>query len=142
MREKSDFLKDVEIAVQGLERQKRENPQEEGEKVYRKFKESDKEAVRLAAALRGFFLREGVSETQREAFGNYIKEQILAASEELIEEEDVEKIAYLEGLGWFDREHLDAFIQIARARQKTAALVWLMHLKDKKYGYSEKSFPI
>ena len=67
MREKSDFLKDVEIAVQGLERQKRENPQEEGEKVYRKFKESDKEAVRLAAALRGFFLREGVSETQREA---------------------------------------------------------------------------
>ena len=49
MREKSDFLKDVEIAVQGMERQKRENPQEEGEKVYRKFKESDKEAVRLAA---------------------------------------------------------------------------------------------
>ena len=47
MREKSDFLKDVEIAVQGLERQKRETPQEEGEKVYRKFKESDKEALLL-----------------------------------------------------------------------------------------------
>ena len=142
MGEISDFRKDVEVVVQALERQKRDDPWEEGEKLYRKYRETKKNAVRLAVALRGFFLKGGVSKEQRDDFGRCIQDWIGPAVQELIEEDAVEKMAYLESLGWFREEQLEIFIRTARERQKTTSLVWLMHLKDKKYGYTEKSFLI
>lgn len=140
MKEKSSFQQDVEVVLQALERQKRDDPWEEGQRLYKKYREAAKEPVRLAAALRGFFLPEGISEEQRKGFGHCLQEQIVPAIQELIEEEDVEKIAYLESLGWICRNDLELLIRTARERQKTASLVWLMHLKDRKYGYEEKTF--
>lgn len=87
----SDFRKDVEVVVQALERQKRDDPWEEGEKLYRKYRETKKNAVRLAVALRGFFLKGGVSKEQRDDFGRCIQDWIVPAVQELIEEDAVEK---------------------------------------------------
>lgn len=140
MREESDFIKDVEVVARVLEMQGKDNPQKEGKKLYRKYKETKNDAVRLAVALRGFFVSEGISQEQREEFGGYIRAQIVPAVLELIEEEDVEKIGTLEEMGWFTGEQVELFIRTARERHKTAALVWLMHLKDKKYGYAEEEF--
>lgn len=130
------------MVLYALELQKKDDIQEEGQKLYRKYKESQKEAIRLAAALRGFFLSNGISKEQRDDFGFYIQTQIVPAVQELIEEEAVERIVYLESRGWFSEELLESFIRIARERHKTNSLVRLMHLKDEKYGYAEKDFLI
>lgn len=143
MGEKNRFQQDVEVVSQALARRAgREDAMEEGRKLYRKFTETKQEPVRLAVALRGFFLEEGVDEESRETFGNYLKGRIRPAVEQLIEEDAVEKIQQLEELGWFGQQHLEGFIKIARERKKSAALVWFLHLKQEKYQYEDKDFSL
>ena len=62
--------------------------------------------------------------------------------EELITEEAIEKMKVLEQLDWFDGEQLEGFIQSARTRGKSASLLWLLHQKDKKYGYQDYDFTL
>ncbi len=143
MSEKNRFQQDVETVAQVLARRAgREDAVLEGQKLYQKFIETKQEPVRLAVALRGFFLEEGVNQEQRDAFGAYLKGRIRPAVEQLIEEEAVEKIQQLEELGWFGEKPLEGFIKIARERKKSAALVWLLHLKQEKYQYQDKDFSL
>ena len=62
--------------------------------------------------------------------------------EKLIEDEDVEKMQLLEEQGWFGEQELEVFLQTARVQKKTAALVWLLQLKDEKYGYKDRDFSL
>ncbi len=143
MSEKNRFQQDVEVVAQALARRAgRKEDAMEGQKLYQKFTETKQEPVRLAVALRGFFLEQGVSEKQREAFGAYLKGRIRPAVEQLIKEEAVEKIQQLEELGWFGEQHLEGFIKIAREQKKSAALVWFLHLKQEKYQYKDKDFSL
>lgn len=115
---------------------------DEQEKLYDKFCTTQQEPVKLAIALRCFFMEQEVEEEQRSAYGQYLRKRIRPAVEQLIEEEGVGQLAYLEARGWIGEELLEGFIRRARERGKTASLVWLLHLKDEKYGYTDKDFSL
>ena len=108
---------------------------------YEKFLETRQEPVRLAAALEGFFLEEAAPE-QKEAYGTYLKKRIRPAMEVLIEEDDAEKMEQLEQMGWLEGVRIEGFLETARKKKKSASLVWLLRLKDKKNGYRDRDFTL
>ncbi len=110
------------------------------ETVYQQFTETKQEALRLSAALTGFFLAEGVTADEREAYAAYLKRRIRPAAEKLIREEDTEKLAVLEAQGWLSKRETEALIAMARRLGKTSSLVWLLHLKNEKYGFQENKY--
>ena len=70
MTELSRFQKDVEVAASALEmRAENEDAKEEAFHLYRKFGSTKQEPLRLAVALRGYFLEEGVEEAERADYG-------------------------------------------------------------------------
>lgn len=72
----------------------------------------------------------------------YLRLRIRPAMEFLIEKEDIQKMEQLEKCGWFSEKELQGFIRTASEQTKLRALVWLLHLKDKKYGYRKKDFSL
>ena len=85
MTELSRFQKDVEVAATALEmRAENEDAKEEAIHLYRKFGSTKQEPLRLAVALRGYFLEEGVEEEERAHYGAYLKKRIRPAVERLI----------------------------------------------------------
>ena len=116
----------------------KDTPEEEAARVWKKFSETRQEPVKMAMALWGYFLKEGISIQQRQEMAAYLKPRVRNAVETLIEEDEPEKIAVLEQAGWFGEKELDDFIRTARERQKLQALVYLMKEKDTRYGYREE----
>ena len=110
MREKSRYQMNVSVVTESLRmRAGKDDPEEEAARVWKKFSETRQEPVKMAMALWGYFLKEGISVQQR-----------------------------LEQAGWFGEKELDDFIRTARERQKLQALVYLMKEKDAHYGYREE----
>ncbi|WP_448782684.1 hypothetical protein [Blautia sp.] len=72
----------------------------------------------------------------------YLKLRIRPAMEFLIEKEDTEGMEQLENCGWFSAKELESFIRCAREKAKLRSLVWLLYLKDRKYGYQKKDFSL
>ena len=119
----------------------RTDKEENESEIFRKFSETGQEKVKLSMALEGFFKESIVSgDEHRKEYGAYIRRRIRPAMECLIENEEVDRMQLLEELGWFGESELEGFLQIARARKKTASLVWLLQLKDEKYGYKDRDF--
>ena len=116
--------------------------EEERDMRYEKFQTTGQERIRLACALEGFFLTNECEEEKKTAYGQYLKRRIRPAMEALIREENVGKMELLESFGWFGAEELENFICTARRERKLESLVWLMRLKDQKYGYKEKKFDL
>lgn len=142
MEEKEKFQRNVEVVSKALKEQAGiRSPEEEAKSLYKKFTGTRQEPVRLAVALRGFFLPRA-GEEEKEAYGKYLKGRIRPAVEALIEEDQAEKLEILESLGWLDGTNIDVFIRIARQRQKNAVLVWLLHLKKEKYGFKDRDFSL
>ena len=143
MKEKNRLLLDVEVVNRALNSQLQgQDAHVQGQQLYKKFSETRQEPVKLAVALRGFFMETGVSSSEKETYGSYLKGRIRPAMEVLIEEENVEKMAMLEERGWFGQPQIEGFIKMAKERQKTSSLVWLLHLKNDKYGYSDYDFSL
>ena len=136
------FQRNVEVVARALQEQAGgREPGEEARKLYQKFSSSKQEPVRLAVALRGFFLPQtGVKE--KEIYEGYLRGRIRPAVETLIEEDQVEKLEIIQALGWLEGINIDRFIQIARQRQKNAALVWFLHLKKEKKGFQDRDFSL
>ena len=72
----------------------------------------------------------------------YLKLRIRSVMELLIENEDTERMEQIEKCGWFSANELENFIRCAQEKAKLRSLVWLLHLKDKKYGYPKKDFSL
>lgn len=143
MREKSRYQMNVAVVTESLRMRKgKDSPDKEAERVWKKFTETRQEPVKMAMALWGFFLKEGISQTQKQELEAYLRMRVRNAVETLIEEDEPEKIAVLEQAGWFGEKELDDFIRTARERQKIQALVYLMKLKDSKYGYQEEELEL
>ena len=106
-----------------------------------KFKTTRQEPVRLAAALEGFF-QEDLGPGERQEYGRYLRRRIRPAMEALIAGEELEKLEALERQGWFGERELEGFLETARRLEKPAALMWLLHLKNQKYGYREEDFSL
>lgn len=109
--------------------------------LYEKFKTTRQEPVRLAAALEGFFQRESDPVQQQECV-RYLKRRIRPAMESLIAGEELEKMAVLEQQGWFGETELEGFLETARRLEKPASVMWLLHLKNEKYGYRDADFSL
>lgn len=143
MDEQEKFRMDVEIVSEALSRRSRaEDAKAEAGKLYEKFCITGQEPVKLAIALRCFFMEQGPEEEQRRAYGEYLRKRIRPTAEQLIEEEGIEQLSCLEQQGWISEALLESFIKRARERGKTASLVWLLHLKNEKYGYRDKDFSL
>lgn len=139
MREKSRYQMNVSVVTESLRlRTGKDTPEAEAARVWKKFSETRQEPVKMAMALWGYFLKEGISVQQRQEMAAYLKPRVRNAVEALIEEDEPEKIAVLEQAGWFGEKELDDFIRTARERQKLQALVYLMKEKDTHYGYREE----
>lgn len=110
--------------------------------LYRKFQTTGQERIRLACALEGFFRGESMGNEEKTAYNQYLKRRIRPAMEALIQEENVSGMELLESQDWFGKEELESFISTARKERKLESLVWLMQLKDRKYGYKEKKFDL
>ena len=108
--------------------------------LYEIFQTTGQERRKLACALEGFFSEEKGKEEEKLAYGQYLRRRIRPAMETLICEENLLKMELLESEGWFGAEELDLFISMARKKRRLESLVWLMQLKDRKYGYKEKNF--
>lgn len=96
----------------------------------------------MPAHWKDFFLANKCEEEKKTAYGQYLKRRIRPAMEALIREENVGKMELLKSFGWFGAEELENFICTARRERKLESLVWLMRLKDQKYGYKEKKFDL
>lgn len=143
MREKSRYQMNVAVVTSSLRmRAGKDSPEEEAARVWKKFSKTQQEPVKMATALWGFFLKEGITEEQRAELAEYLKMRVRNAVETLIEEDEPEKIEVLEKLDWFGQQELEDFIKTARERQKIQALVYLMKLKDSRYGYQEEEFEL
>lgn len=153
--------------------------EQEKEAVYRKFRETKQERLRLEAALKGFFLEENETEaerrrktkretgTEREVeatqemetererkmereteaerrseYGRYLKNRIRPAVEKLIGDNEIEKLQVLEEKGFFGERELEGFLKTAREQNRPAVLLWLLRLKNEKYGYRDRDFSL
>lgn len=114
----------------------------EEQTLYQIFRETGQEARRLDAALKGFFLESCTENDHTQEYGQYLKRRIRPAVEQLIKEEAIEKIQKLESLGWFHENELEGFIQTASRLEKPTSLMWLLHLKNDKYGYHDRDFSL
>lgn len=145
-KDENRFSMDVEVVSQALrQRSGRDSLRQKGQKLYKKFTETRQEPVRLAVALRAFFLDEGVSEEEREEYGAYLQRRFRPVVRQLIQEDGVDRLERLKELGWFEkqgRQQLDDFLKMAREQGKTGALVWLLHVKEELWGYEDKDFEL
>ena len=112
------------------------------ELLYQRFLNTAQEAVRLTAALEGFFSEEDIPENQRDAYAAYLRRRIRPAMERLILENALEKMDALEQRGWFGAREMDAFILQAQLLGKEAAMLWLMRRKGERYGYHDRDFTL
>lgn len=110
--------------------------------LYRKFQTTGQERIRLACALEGFLRGENIGKEEKNAYSQYLRRRIRPAMEALIREENVSGMELLESQEWFGEEELESFISTARKERKLESLVWLMQLKNRKYGYKEKKFDL
>jgi len=110
-------------------------------KLYSRFCSTTQEPVRLAAALRGFFRLSAPSD-QQDVYAAYLRKRIRPAAEAVIVMDDMDALEQMEALGWLDAALTDYFLQLSCHHGKTAAMVWLLHLKNKKYGFQDRSFEL
>ncbi len=108
---------------------------------YQKFITSRQEPLRLSIALDGFF-REDAAAEAREAYGQYLRRRLQPAAAALIEADDTVRLARLAEQGWFTAKQTDDFIRLAREKERTAALVWLLRWKGEHYGFRDKDFSL
>lgn len=102
---------------------------------------NDKKAAEIEHVLQDFF-QEEVEESRKKECEKYLKLRIRPVMENLIEQEDTERIEKLEAYGWFGAAQTDAFIRIAAEKKCLSSLVWLLNLKKQKYGYKDKDFSL
>lgn len=116
--------------------------EKEQDVLYRKFQTTGQERIRLACALEGFFSGADSRMEEKNAYSQYLRRRIRPAMETLILDENVSGMELLESRNWFGEEELESFICTARKERRLESLVWLMQLKDRKYGYKEKLFDL
>lgn len=110
------------------------------ESAFRKFRETGQEKLRLETALEYF---EKETDPQRTGeYEAYLKRRIRPAMEQLIITEDVEKMELLHEKGMFGQKELEVFTDMAEREKKPASLVWLLQLKNRKYGFKQKNFQL
>lgn len=140
MREINRFQRTVSQAAKQIRDGYPNGNDEEVKIVFDRFSQSRQEPFKIAAALYCFFSSGKMKESERRELERFIRMRIRNVVEALIEEDAPEKIEILQGREWFGLIELDSFINIARERRKTQALIYLMTVKNNRYGYREQEW--
>lgn len=111
------------------------------EEAYQAFLRSRQPPTALRLAMEGFFAPD-VPETYRKAYGDYLKKRVRPMVETLIEREDLEKLEVVSQLRWLTPRLVDEFAVLARDRQKSTALIWLLAKKQELYGFAKEGFEL
>lgn len=143
MADKSKLQLDLEVVFAALSKMQETDgtPESEIEKLDAKFLETKQEAVKLAIALKCFFIKD-LDGDRQQRFGKYLKSRLRPAMSQLIEKEELDKIDTLNQLGWIEQGNIDGMIQIAREQGKLSALTYFMQLKNRKFTFSDKDFSL
>lgn len=110
-----------------------------GDALVQKFKTASREDVRLAAALRGYFLPDA-TDAEKALYYPYLVRRIRPAVTVLMEENRVADMEILEKQNLFTPEMVDAFLQTAIEMRRSECIVWLLQRKDDRYGYRDHDF--
>ena len=108
-----------------------------GEALYRKLRSARREDVRLAAAIRGYFYE---GEEYREEYFAYLSRRLRPAAEALIETNRVQELAQLEETGLFTPQLTDDFLRTAITLGRPELIVWLLRLKESRFGFPDRDF--
>jgi len=109
------------------------------EERYLKFTQSRQEPLRLAIALQDYFLPV-CSPEARQAYEAYLRRRIRPAASELVRAEEIDKLEQI--APWLSKELVEELLRMAAKEQRTAALVWLLRLKQEAYGFQAPEFPL
>lgn len=108
---------------------------------YETFLQSKQPPVALQLAMEDFFAPD-LPEEYRKTYGDYLHRRIRPLAEKLIEQEDLDKLEILDQLQWLTPNLVDEFAKMAKDKQKSAALVWLLTKKQETYGFKRESFEL
>lgn len=111
-------------------------------KRYQKFCETRQEPLKLKIALQEYFSEETLEETERKAYGAYLKKRIRPAGELLLEQGETKKLFLLEEAGFFGKKELDGFLKTARERGWYRDWILLLKRKAERYGFQEEEFSL
>lgn len=76
------------------------------------------------------------------AYEAYLKRRIRPAAAELFRQKEIGKIEELEERGWIDQKLLEELLETARKQGEYQAMIALLRIKDRKYGYQDHDFSI
>lgn len=104
------------------------------------FLSTRQEPLKLKLALEGFFATE--SAEWKERYGAYLKKRLRPALAALTRANDIEKLETLVNLGWLDSAALDAAIRIASDEKTTEVLIYLLTVKDERFGFHDRTYEL
>lgn len=107
-----------------------------GEALLRKFRSASRGDVKLACALRGYF-GEG-----NDFYLSYLQGRIRPAISELILAGRVVELAKLEQLGWFTAGLTDEFLELAISSCVPDSIVWLLKMKERRFGFCPRELTL
>lgn len=108
---------------------------------YEAFLQSKQPPVALQLAMEDFFAPD-LPEAYRKTYGEYLHKRIRPLAEKLIEQENLDKLEEIDRLGWLTPKLVDEFAKMAKDKQKSAALMWLLAKKQETYGFTKESFEL
>ena len=107
------------------------------EALMRKFQSAGRADVKLACALYGYF-----GAGKADVYLQYLMNRIRPAVSELILSGRVSELAELEEQGAFTAELTDSFLETAISAGVQEATVWLLQLKERRFGFPDRDFSL
>ena len=106
---------------------------------FRKFQESLQPAVKLQIAAEDYF-KEGLSQSCREVYRNYLKSRLRPGAQLLILEEDTDRLEGLWAIEAFSGPLTEDLLQFSIENQKPAAYTWLLRKKQETWGFHPRDY--
>jgi len=114
----------------------------EGERLLEKFLSSGRDAARLAIALRGYFLPEGVTESQKTTFLRYLTPRFRIAATALMELGQMAELRQWLELCPADGRTVDELLRSAVLLRRTEAAALLLRWKSEHFGFRDRDLSL
>lgn len=111
-----------------------------GEALLQKFCTASRENVRLAAALRGYYIPGCAGEAEKEQYLAYLCRRVRPTVQALMEENRVLELEDFEEKAGFTADMVDEFLQKAMELDRPEVIVWLLRRKQQRYGFRDRDF--
>lgn len=110
--------------------------------LFRKFRTASREAVRLAAALRGFIADDTASEEEKSAYRDYLTRRPIPAAIALIEENRMGDLEKLWAILPISDSTLETLLKSSRKLRRQEAIVFLLREKAERGTFRDRDFSL